>query len=107
MNKYFFIGISIYISILFVIWLFRPSSTIHRIIFDLCEFKNKIINIILCVITIMICIIPMSLSPAYNGKDANWRNQYELMADAMIDGHIYFDYEVDERLLNMDNPYDP
>ena len=30
----------------------------------------------------------------------------ELIADSILDGHLYFDYEVDPRLLEMDNPYD-
>ena len=34
------------------------------------------------------------------------KNQYELMADALLEGRLYFDYDVDPLLLKMDNPYD-
>ena len=35
------------------------------------------------------------------------KNQYELMADALLDGKIYLEYgDMDRRLLEMPNPYD-
>ena len=35
------------------------------------------------------------------------KNQYELMADALLNGQIYLEYgDMDRRLLEMPNPYD-
>ena len=52
--------------------------------------------------------LPMGLSPTWNGKRLSHRNQYELMADAILQGHLYIDYgDVDKKLLAMENPYNP
>ena len=69
--------------------------------------KKYIIPTII-VLTCLIAILPMGLSPEWNGENIYHRNQYELLADAILDGHIYIDYQdIDEKLLEMDNPYDP
>ena len=74
---------------------------------DIKKKKKKTILLLLTVIaTILFCILPMKLSPIWNGQIPQHRNQYELLADSILDGHIYIDYDVDEKLLNMKNPYD-
>ena len=55
---------------------------------------------------ILSCIVPMGLSPVYNGEAGEYRNQYEMITEAFLKGQLHFDYEVDERLLAMENPYD-
>lgn len=69
--------------------------------------KNKIILFIVMLAVILVSVLPMGLSPVWNGKIPKHRNQYEKMADAILAGHLYLDYEVDEKLLKMGNPYDP
>ena len=49
----------------------------------------------------------MDLAPFWNGEIPGHRNQYELLADSILEGHLYIDYDdVDPKLLNMNNPYD-
>lgn len=69
--------------------------------------KKYIIPIIIF-ITCLIAILPMGLSPQWNGEDMGHRNQYELLADAMANGHVYLNYEGQfyTKLSQMDNPYD-
>ena len=55
---------------------------------------------------ILSCTIPMGLSPVYNGEEQNYRNQYEMITEAFLSGQLHFQYDVDERLLALDNPYD-
>ena len=69
--------------------------------------KNKIFLSIVILAVILVSVLPMGLSPVWNGKIPKHRNQYEKMADAILAGHLYLDYEVDEKLLKMGNPYDP
>ena len=69
--------------------------------------KNKIFLSIVILAVILVSVLPMGLSPVWNGKIPKHRNQYEKMADAILAGHLYLDYEVDEKLLKMENPYDP
>jgi hypothetical protein len=49
----------------------------------------------------------MGLSPIWNGEIPEHRNQYEIMAESLLRGHIYLDIEVSEELKAMENPYDP
>ena len=60
------------------------------------------------VITILIGTLPMSLSPVWNGTIPDHRDQYERMAQSILHGHLYLEYEdIDPRLSVMENPYDP
>lgn len=71
------------------------------------NFKSKILVLIFVTVTILFSIIPMNLSPIWNGKIPDHRNQYELMANSILEGKVYIDYgNIDEKLLNMKNPYD-
>ena len=44
---------------------------------------------------ILSCIVPMGLSPVYNGEAGEYRNQYEMITEAFLKGQLHFDYEVD------------
>lgn len=69
--------------------------------------KGKVVIAITCILVIMLCVLPMDLSPFWNGQIPFHRNQYELLADSILEGHIYINYDdVDPKLLTMDNPYD-
>lgn len=107
MNKYIVLGCLFYSVILFILFLIRPNAKLQRMTID--EGGKKQRNIIFVVMTcvILLCTLPMGLSPMWNGENPQHRNQYEVMAEAILDGHIYLDIEVDPLLLEMENPYDP
>lgn len=70
--------------------------------------KKEIQTLAVLFVTIMICTIPMSFSPIWNGTIPGHRNQYEKMAESILNGHLYLEYEdIDQRLVSMKNPYDP
>lgn len=72
--------------------------------------REKLITFMVAGATVLLCILPMSLNPIYNGEIPAYRNQYEVLTEAILDGHIYMDLEyndTDPKLLEMDNPYDP
>lgn len=71
------------------------------------NIKIKIFIYIIIGFTILLCTLPMKLCPIYNGKIPQHRNQYELLADSILKGHLYIDYDVDDKLIDMENPYDP
>ena len=84
----------------------RPKSKVHTI--GICESpKNNFAIIIVMILTVVMCVSPMGLSPVWNGKNPGHRNQYEKMAESFMKGQLYFDDEVDEELLALENPYDP
>lgn len=67
----------------------------------------RIASIILALLVILITTLPMSLCPIWNGEIPQHRNQYEVLADSFLEGHLWLDYDVDPALEQLDNPYDP
>lgn len=63
-------------------------------------------SIIVVACVILAAILPMALNPVYNGQDPHQRNEYELMADSLIQGRLYLDYTPNKALDKMKNPYD-
>lgn len=105
--QYFMIGLCFWGIILFTLFCIRSKSGIHTETMETFGKNKKRITLIVIAATILVCTLPMGLSPAYNGEKHEWRNQYELMAEAILEGHLYLDYQdIDQRLLEMDNPYD-
>jgi len=68
---------------------------------------KKIIAFFVAVLTILICVLPMDDLPLWNGEIPGHRNQYELMAEAILDGRIDFAYGDEAELETLRNPYDP
>lgn len=71
------------------------------------EIIKKVIACIVALITIIICVKPMADLPLWNGEIPGHRNQYELMAEAILDGRIDFAYGDESGLETLQNPYDP
>ncbi len=56
----------------------------------------------------LLAVLPMGLSPYWNGENPGHRVQYEQLAESFLQGRIDLDYgDMDPRLLEMENPYDP
>lgn len=70
--------------------------------------KSKLISFLAVLGVILALILPMGLCPIWNGEIPAHRNQYELMAQAVLDGNLYLEFDdVDPSLAELDNPYDP
>lgn len=68
--------------------------------------RNAFFILAACLAVILAAVLPMSLSPVQNGELGIY-NEYELLADSMLNGHVYLDYDdVDPKLMEI-NPYDP
>ena len=108
MIAYFLGGCAIYGIVLFVLVMLRPKSALHTKKLTDCGRREKITIGVVLVILILLCTLPMGLAPGWNGEDPGATNQYELLAEAILNGHISIDNgDVDPLLLQMDNPYDP
>lgn len=108
MIAYFLGGCAIYGIVLFVLVMLRPKSALHTKKLTDCGRREKITIGVVLVILILLCTLPMGLAPGWNGEDPGATNQYELLAEAILNGHINIDNgDVDPLLLQMDNPYDP
>lgn len=108
-NKYFISGILFWGGvIILVLFSARERSYVHNAVLDLTQKTQKRAVVFVMAAIIAVCILPMGLSPHYNGEFSNWRNIYEVMTESILEGHLYIDYgDMDPRLLEMENPYDP
>ena len=67
----------------------------------------QIFRILWVIILVFVTAWSMRLSPIWTGSIRQHRNQYEVMTESLLNGHLYMDIEVDEKLMEMENPYDP
>lgn len=91
-----------------MIYAVRPNAILSKETVGSTNRKDCFIISFVAVVTILLCVLPMSLSPFYNGEIPDQRNQYEVLAESILDGRIDLDYgDMDPKLLEMGNPYDP
>ena len=84
----------------------RPASRLH-VRQEKFGRAERVLSLAAVLLTAALCILPMGLSPAWNGEAAPYLRQYGQLAEAILDGHFYLDDgDIDPRLLAMDNPYD-
>lgn len=93
---------------MFLLFWLRPKSKLHRMTLETFGKRERIVTSVVLVLLILLCILPMGLAPGWNGEEPGSTNQYELVAEAILDGHFYIDDgDIDPLLLEMENPYDP
>lgn len=91
----------------FLLFCLRPKARIHGITQETAPDRERGLVFVVFLLTFLACTLPMGLSPAYNGEEPSFTNQYELLAESMLEGHLYIDYDdIDKGLLEMENPYD-
>lgn len=106
-NKYLAASGVFWGAVLLFLYLTRRKSPMHQISIDRMGNAQKRLLATVAIGVSLLCTLPMSLSPIWNGERPEHRNQYELLADAILDGHLHIDYaDADPRLAEMENPYD-
>lgn len=85
----------------------RPGSVLYNITIENMTGVQYGCTIAVLLFTILVCTIPMKVFPLWNGEIPEHRNQYELMAENILEGRLHFDYGDEEELENLSNPYDP
>ncbi len=68
---------------------------------------EKLLILFVALVTAAMCVLPMDGLPIWNGEIPGHRNQYELMAENLLQGRLSFDYGDESELLVLENPYDP
>lgn len=71
------------------------------------RLTEKLLIVLVALITAAVCVLPMDALPIWNGEIPGHRNQYELMAENILQGRLDFAYGDEDELLILDNPYDP
>lgn len=85
----------------------RPDSQLHSTPTSKKSLMWQILTILVMVLTIAACILPMDQLPIWNGELPAHRNQYELMAENLLEGRLYIKYGDEDLLRGLRNPYDP
>lgn len=105
------LGCLLWGGVLCYLFSINPFSPLHHQPFlttDSRKVKREnIVTIAICALLVLACTIPMGAAPAYNGEFPQHRNQYELLARSMMNGHIYIEYDDVDPILEQINPYDP
>lgn len=105
------LGCLLWGAIICYLFFVNPLSPLHHQPFlttdSLRVKRENIITMAVCTLLILACTIPMGAAPAYNGEFPQHRNQYELLARSMKNGHIYIEYDDVDPILEQINPYDP
>ncbi len=86
---------------------FRPTSALFAATMEGFSLKKALCAAAAALLTMLLCVLPMGELPLWNGEDPGHRDQYERMAEAILDGHLYLEYGTEEALAKLENPYDP
>ena len=106
--NYFFCGCLFWGIALCAPFALRPGSKLNAKTMRNIGLKEKGLFAAALTGTVLLCTLPMSLSPVWNGEIPEHRNQFEVLAESILDGRLDLDYgDMDPKLLAMENPYDP
>lgn len=95
------------LAVVLFLYACRPDSLMHRIKTKHSFLAKRLFTVLVALLTVAVCILPMNLFSLWNGEQPGHRNQYELMAEAFLDGRLDFAYGDEDQLLELENPYDP
>lgn len=105
--KFFLAGCAFWGAGAAALFAVRPGSRLNGPTIQTAGRPQRAAILVLVLLLILLCVLPMGLSPIWNGQEPDHRNQYEVMAESILDGHLYLDYgAVDPKLLAMEDPYD-
>lgn len=100
-------GILFWLCLIAFLILVRPGAKIHQTRCDNLKKKHFLLTLLAMAVWIAAMAKVMSMPSYWNGEIAGHRNQYELITESFLNGHLYFDYDnIDPKLLEMENPYD-
>ena len=85
----------------------RPRSLLHTFSSEQMNLYKRLFALLIAALTIAACILPMDDLPLWNGEIPEHRNQYELMAENLLEGRLDFAYGDEGALKALKNPYDP
>ena len=102
------ISLSFFFFLLLFVFFIRPNNKWHSLSMGEIGLKQNTIIVIILLAIISLCILPMPLSPYWNGtvKVFADKQQYDRLGDALLKGRLYIDNnDIDPALEAMDNPY--
>ncbi len=91
--------------LIFLFRMLRPSSKLWSYSFT-DSAKQRTVTMVVIVLQIALLLVITVLNPAFSGNPSRHTAQYQELAEAFLDGHLYLDTEPAEFLAEMENPYD-
>ena len=88
-------------SVMYFMWRNYKSNVFMHLLTP----RHKMLLMAVAVIAIFIFTLPMSMTPVNMNRFPV--KQYEDMGAQLLKGKLYLDYNVDPKLMKMENPYDP
>lgn len=93
--------------IVLFLYVCRPGSEMHNLTVEEKTVSKSICTVAAAILLIAACVLPMAVFPLWNGEIPGHRNQYELMAENLLEGRLHFDYGDEDQIAQLENPYDP
>ncbi len=101
------IRVLVLLVIIAVLYILRPNSEFYKYKLNIKSSKQKVVLLWIAVLQIVLMISASHINPMYVYNTISWQNQYNELAEAILDGHFYLNEEPDVKLSEIDNPYDP
>lgn len=90
-----------------LIYVIRPNSKFYLYKLNFKKFNQKILLPVIIAVQIILMIMASHINPFYVYNTVSWQGQYIELTDAILDGHYYINDTPDEKLAELENPYDP
>lgn len=90
-----------------LVYICRPGSALYTITMEAWTTPKRLCAALVALLTVLACVLPMAQFSLWNGEIPGHRNQYELMAENLLEGRLHFAYGDEDSLAKLDNPYDP
>lgn len=90
-----------------LLYIIRPKSKFYNYKLNIKSSKQRILIPVLIALQIAVMMTAGHINPMYVYNTVSWQNQYNELADAILDGHYYVSDDADPKLAELENPYDP
>ncbi len=92
--------------IISAVYIIRPKSVFYKYILNLKSKRQKIVLGILIAVHITGFVSVSLLNPNFVFMRGGQHQQYQMLTDSILKGHVYLDVEPSKALQEMENPYD-
>ncbi len=89
-----------------IIYILRPKKGFYNYLFNEKSIRQSIAVIFLIIMHIPVIFTFVKANPHYVRSPFPWHNQFNEMADSLLEGKFYLKEEPGETLKSMENPYD-
>lgn len=86
--------------------IFRYGSHVYDRSMDTLTPPLRVVSAVVMCATVLLCTLPMGMSPRHNGEMVDFHYQYEGLTEQIAEGQLHLKQTPPEALVAMENPYD-